>query len=80
MSALLALFGRMRVWAVGVAAAAAVLLAALWRAREEGKAAAAAEQAKARQRLQERYDEIDETPGDVGGAYDRLRRMSDGRR
>lgn len=76
MTLLFAVFDRVKLWALGAAALVGVLLAAYWRARADGKAAAAAEQAQARQRLQEKYDEIDRAPGDVGGAYDRLRRMS----
>lgn len=79
-AALLAIPGRLKVWLIAAAAAIGALLAVYWRARAEGKRVAEAEQAVARDELRSKYDAIDREPVDVGGAYDRLRGMSDGGR
>lgn len=80
MTWLLTLFGRAKFYVLAAGAFLAAILAAWWRAREDGKNAVRVEQAAARQRLQEEYDEIDHAPADVDAAYERLGRMSDDKR
>lgn len=64
----------------GLAIAGAVIFAigvAFLRGRAEGKKIIEAEQAKARDKLQEHYDEIDREAVDPARSYDRLRGLSD---
>lgn len=63
-----------------LAIAGAVIVAigiALLKGRADGKAQMEAEQQRKRDALQQHYDEIDNRPVDVGGAYDRLRNRSE---
>jgi len=76
-AALVGLWGKAKFYALAAVGAVAALLAAYWRIRADGKAAAELEQAKARDALQEHYDEIDRQAVDPAASYDRLRRMSD---
>lgn len=77
MTWILALPGKIKFYALAAAGVIAALVAGYWRARADGKAAAEAKSAAARQKLQEKYDEIDRQAVDPAGSYDRLRRMSD---
>lgn len=77
MSWLLALFDKTKLYVLAALAVMGTLLAAWWRAREDGKNAVRAEQSQAREKLREAYDEIDRTPADVDAAYERLGRMRD---
>jgi hypothetical protein len=77
MSLLLALWSKAKFYILAAAAFFAAIAAAWWRAREDGKNAIRLEQAKAREKLQEKYDEIDRAPADVDAAYERLGRMRD---
>jgi hypothetical protein len=70
------LFGRAKLYLLAAGAFLAALFAAYWRIREDGKNAARLEQAKARDNLQEHYDEIDRQAVDPADSYDRLRGMS----
>jgi len=72
--------GGLKAYALVALAAVGVVFAALWRARETGKDAMRREQAAARDRLQEHYDEIERENIDPAGAYDRLRGLSGGPR
>lgn len=76
MSWLLTLWGKTKFYALAVGAALAAAFAAYWRIREDGKNAARLEQAKARDNLQEHYDEIDRQVIDPIDSYDRLRGLS----
>lgn len=80
MTWLLTIGAKLKLWALAAGAAVVALGAFYLKARQDGKNAVEAEQAKARAKLQERYDEIDAGPVDPAGSYDRLRRMSDDRR
>lgn len=77
MSRVLAFFGGIKFHLLAAGAFIAAAFAAYWRIREDGKTAARLEQSKARDNLQEHYDEIDRQAIDPAGSYDRLRRMSD---
>ncbi len=77
---LLTIGAKLKLWALAAGAAIIALGAFYLKARQDGKNAVEAEQAKARAKLQERYDEIDAGPVDPAGSYDRLRRLSDGDR
>ncbi len=77
MTWILALWGKAKFYILAAAAFLAAIAAAWWRAREDGKNAIRLEQAKAREKLQEKYDEIDRAPADVDAAYERLGRMRD---
>lgn len=70
-------FGKTKLYLLAAGAFVAAIFAAYWRIREDGKNAARLEQAKARDNLQEHYDEIDRQAIDPAGSYDRLRGMSD---
>lgn len=71
------LWGRAQVW-LGLAGAALLAIGvAFLRGRAEGKKIIEAEQAKARDKLQEHYDEIDREAVDPARSYDRLRGLSD---
>jgi uncharacterized lipoprotein NlpE involved in copper resistance len=75
MTWLLTLWGKTKFYALAIGAALAAAFAAYWRIREDGKNAARLEQQKARDHLQEHYDEIDRQNIDPAGSYDRLRGM-----
>lgn len=75
MSKVLAFFGGIKLYLLAAGAALAAAFAAYWRIREDGKNAARLEQAKARDNLQEHYDEIDRQAIDPDDSYDRLRGM-----
>ncbi|MBS7545697.1 hypothetical protein [Ancylobacter oerskovii] len=79
MTWLFALFDKTKLYLLAAVAAAGTVAAAWWRAREDGKNAVRLEQSQAREKLRDAYDEIDRSPGDVDGAYDRLGRLSDGK-
>lgn len=70
--------GGLKFYALAALAGAGAVFVALWKARQSGKDAMRREQADARDRLQEHYDEIERESVDPGRAYDRLRGMSDG--
>ena len=77
---LFTLGAKLKLWALAAAGAIIALGAFYLKARQDGKNAVEAEQARARAKLQERYDEIDAGPVDPDSSYDRLRRLSDRRR
>lgn len=77
MTWLINLWGRAKFYALAAAGAIAAALVAYWRAREDGKNAIRAEQARARDHLQEHYDEIDRQAVDPARSYDRLRGLHD---
>ena len=77
---LFSLGAKLKLWALAAAGAIIALGAFYLKARQDGKNAVEAEQARARAKLQERYDEIDAGPADPSAAYDRLRNLSDGRK
>ena len=76
MSWLLGIFSKAKLYLLAAGAFIAAAFAAYWRIREDGKNAARLEQAKARDNLQEHYDEIDRQAIDPADSYDRLRGMS----
>jgi hypothetical protein len=75
MTWILALPGKIKFYALAFAGVIAALVAGYWRARADGKAAAKADQAAAREKLQEKYDEIDRQAVDPAGSYECLRRL-----
>ncbi|KRA42082.1 hypothetical protein [Devosia sp. Root635] len=77
MTWLTAFFGKTKFYLLAAGAFIATIFAAYWRIREDGKNAARLEQAKARDNLQEHYDEIDRQAIDPDRSYDRLRGLSD---
>lgn len=77
MTWLIALWGKTKFYALAAIAAVGALLVAYWRVREDGKNAVKLEQAQARDKLQEHYDEIDGQNVDPAASYDRLRGLSD---
>lgn len=77
MTWLLGLWGKTKVFAAASLVGVALVAAALLRARLDGKNAAEMKQTKARQRLQEKYDEVNRQNVDVDAAYDRLGKLSD---
>ena len=80
MTWLFSLGAKLKLWAFAVGAAVIALGAFYLKARQDSKNAVEAEQARARAKLQERYDEIDAGPVDPSASYDRLRRLSERRR
>jgi hypothetical protein len=76
MDRLLFFVSKAKLYLLAAGAFIAAAFAAYWRIREDGKNAARLEQAKARDNLQEHYDEIDRQAIDPAGSYDRLRGMS----
>lgn len=74
---LVEIFTRIKFYLVIAAGAVAAIVVGYWRARSDGAAAQKLEQAKAREKLQEKYDAIDAKPVDPVGSYDRLRKLHD---
>lgn len=73
----IAFFSKAKLYVLAAGAFVAAAFAAYWRIREDGKNAARLEQSKARDHLQEHYDEIDRQAVDPAVSYDRLRSLSD---
>lgn len=71
------LLEKLKGYIVTAVAAAAFLAWGYWQAKVAGKRSAEAKQSKARDKLQEHYDEIDRSNIDPADSYKRLRRMSD---
>ena len=77
MTWLIKLWGGAKFYILAAVGAIVAVLAAYWRVREDGKNAIRVEQAKAKDALQEHYDEIDSQAVDPARSYDRLRGLSD---
>ena len=77
MTWLVKLWGGAKFYLLAAVGVVAGIFVAYWRVREDGKNAIRVEQAKARDNLQEHYDEIDRQAVDPARSYDRLRGLSD---
>ena len=80
MTWLLSILSKAKMWLLAVLAGIGAVIVVYFRARQDGRNSAELDRAKAREKLQEKYDAVDRKPADVDAAYDRLGRMSDDRK
>lgn len=76
LAAIAKFFGGIKSYMVYAAAVAAAVLIGYFKARQDGKNSVRLEQAKAKEKLQDKYDAIDNQNIDPTGSYERLKRMS----